>query len=275
MSFPLDMLARLQELALMPTDDPERMRFVAELVSADEETRACWAAVLEEDNALRIALQRTEPPVDLLEKLQKLPDANTAGKKRSASFSIPWPVAAAAVLGVLAIGGYLIWNVYQPPKGHFVQLPKAPAEIVGRITSLTIADYLAAPPLDVASSDPKTVTASLQARVGDKMPFPVILPAAPTDFHLQGGSILTLGSGLAVYTAWMHNGHRYALFQFPPANFSMPKEFMREEPQPSPAQSALATYRLALWPGKPGGICTWVAIGERSTDHDPFSLSTD
>jgi hypothetical protein len=54
----------------------------------------------------------------------------------------------------------------------------------------------------------------------------------------------------------------------------MPQEFMREEPQPSPAQSALATYRLALWPGKPGGICTWVAIGQRNTDHDPFSLST-
>jgi hypothetical protein len=274
MSFPPDMLARLQELVLLPMDDPERMRFIAVLASADEETRACWAALMEEDRALRIALQRTKTPPELLEQLQKLPYLKPSGKKRATSFSMPWPIAAAAVLGVVAVGGYLMWDIYQPPKHQFIQLPKAPAEIVGRITSLTIADYLAGPPLDVTSSDPKAVTASLQAKVGAKMPFPVILPAAPANYQLQGGSILTLGNGPAVYTAWMHNGHRYALFPFPPANFAMPQEFMREEPQPSPTQTALATYRLTLWPGKPGGVCTWVAIGERSTDHDPFSLST-
>jgi hypothetical protein len=272
MNFPSDMLARLQELLLLPMDDPQRMRFVAELTSADEETRACWAVLLEEDRALRIALQRTEAPPDLLEQLRKLPDLETRGKKRAASFSIPWPLAAAAVIAMVAVGVYLVWQIYQPPKHQFVQLPKAPAEIVGRITSSTIAAYLSVPQLDIPSSDPKVVTAFLQAKVG-KMPFPVILPATPSDFHLQGGSILTLGNGPAIYTAWMHNGHRYALFQFSPVNFALPQQFIHEEPQPSPAQSALATYRLSLWPGKPGGICTWAAIGERTADHDPFSLS--
>lgn len=263
MNFPTDMLQRLGELSLLPADDPERLRFVAELPSLDGQTRQCWAALLSEEQLLRGALRQVETPPQLLANLNKLIDKPGRIALPGKPLSVPWPMAMAAVLGVLAVGGYFIWGVYHPSVSHqVVQLQTLPPDTVKQIESLALVDYQSPPQLDIPFSDRAALQAALQTKMGSHCSLPVTLPQTPADYHLVGGSVVPLGNGNAVYTQWTHEGHRVALFQFAPANFSIPAAFRAEQGQLN------STLAVALWPGN-RDACAWVAIAEQG---DPAQL---
>jgi hypothetical protein len=272
MSISPDQHRRMEKLSSLPLDHPQRQEFVASLSRLDEATQTEWFALVRETEVLRAVLHQIEPPADLQANLLSIPDQIPPTIKPSwTAVRVPWPLAAAMLLVVVGIGGYVYWQQDQPSTPTYVALPAAPQGAVDAITLLAVNNHLNAAPLDVQSSDREAVRAALQTKIGKEMPFPVIIPDPGATYRLLGGSIRAFGSAKAVETRWQSKDHLYTLLQFAPADVGMPHQFATLRESPPTQQLAMANYSVAIWPGTPDGVCTWAVVSDRKAGPDPFS----
>jgi hypothetical protein len=272
MSSSPEQLRLMEELSSLPADDLRRQEFVATLSRLDEATQGEWFMLVREAEALRAALQRIDPPADIHARLLALPDEVLPAIKRSwTQVRIPWPLVAAVLLVVVGVAGYLYWQEDQPVT--YATLPAAPQAAVDKITVLAVNTHVGARPLDVLSSNRDEVQAALQAKIGKEMPFPVILPNPGASYRLLGGSVCAFGSAKAIETRWESKDQVYTLLQFAPADVGMPQQFATLRESPPTQQLALANYRVTIWPGTPGGVCTWAVVSDLKAGPEPFSAS--
>jgi anti-sigma factor RsiW len=263
----------MEELSSLPADDSRRREFVSTLSRLDGATQSEWLGLVGEAEILRGALHQINPPADLHARLLALPDQGAATIKPARTVvRVRRLLAAAAVLVVVGLGGYEYWRQSQP--AGYEMLPAAPQEAVDAITVQAVNTHVNAAPLEVESSNREEVRAALQAKMGKGMPFAVIVPNPGANYRLLGGSVSGFGSGKAVETRWESKDQVYTLLQFAPGGFGMPHEFATVREYPATQQVALMQYSVAIWPGKPEGVCTWAVVRDRKAAADPFSVIT-
>ncbi len=191
------------EAAALPPEDRQRRAVEAEIAAEGSWAEQEWLKLLQEDERLRLELQRVSVPVGMQERLLRIPD----GDSRSQTRCFPWWrfAAAAAVIAVI-VGAYF--------------LPHGNRDRLRSVALLAMNEHLNRKDLTVVTQDPS----QLAGRLSAALPFRVSLPDLGPEFRLVGGSDCKMCTHRAALSLWSRGGEEFSLLQFIPADFKLPPE---------------------------------------------------
>ncbi len=207
----------MAEAALLSPDDSKR-REVESLIAGEASwAEKEWFALLEEDESLRIELQRVPVPSSLEKTLLAIPE-----ERRFLRISLPrlrpgWALAAAFSVCITVVVGLHLW--------------KAQGDLSTRLNTLALlamSDHVGEHPLDVKTASPLV----LAERLREIVPFTILLPDMGPDFSLLGGRKCVLGSRPVVFSRWNGPEGEVTLIQFDPEDFALPDELTMLTVQP-------------------------------------------
>jgi len=224
---------RMGEVAALESDDPERQAVVRRVAEAGPALEREWLALLREQERLRLALFRVDPPAGLHESLRRIP--REAPRRRTFRLAVVGSTLAAAAALLLAVS-------------LLIQGPAAPVEPdrFARVADLTLQRHLADPAVSVRSADYQQVEQAL----ADHLPYPTAVPRLGEGFTLIGGGKISLAGKPAVYTRWLHEGKPCSLYQVCASDFDLPTAFGRKVVEPQFAQLESLEqqgYRVMFW----------------------------
>jgi hypothetical protein len=179
---------------------------------------ACWAekewfALLEEDESLRLELQRVPVPGSLEKTLMAIPEEG-----RFLRISLPrirwgWALAAASSICVAVVVGLHLWKEKGDLSAH-----------LNTLALLAMSDHVEEHPLDVKTTSPLV----LAERLKEIVPFTIRFPNMGPEFTLLGGRKCVLGSQPVVFSRWVGPEGEVTLIQFDPEDFALSDELPRQ-----------------------------------------------
>ena len=253
------------ESACLPEDDPQRQRVVREVLARGPAAEQQWLALLRDDERLRLALRRVDPPADLEQRLLAIPDqapVPTAGWRRRLGL-VAMGLAAAVVVGLV------LWQVVVISPGG--QAGRVPDPVITdakqRFIALAVRLHEQAPPLSVETSQPGRI----ETELAGYLPAPIQVPSLGEEYVLVGAVATTLNGRRVVVTRWRHEDQDCSLYQFCPGEFDLPMGMPSEEFVTSIDSDGKHQYRIKLWSHK---HCAYVLMGRCEDTNSPTLEST-
>jgi hypothetical protein len=233
----IDMLRRrMEEAAILPSDDPQRQKLVFEIAGAGGPLEREWLDLLKSDERLRLELARVPVPAGLEERLLAIP-ANATRPSFWSMHRVRWLTGIAAVIALLA--GLIVGaQRYQHSRA------------MSRLAALFVTSHESRPELAVVSADWNTVAAQLK----DAVPFIIDRPTLEPNLRLIGAATTTLDGNKVFYTRWTSGGRTYSLYQFCASDFGLLQGELRRQ-----------TFRSQF--SRPGAVCKAVIWSERYCDY--------
>jgi hypothetical protein len=207
----------MAEAALLSPDDSKRREAEALIAGEASWAEREWFALLEEDESLRLDLQRVPVPSSLKKTLLAIPE-----ERRLLRISFPrlrrgWALAAAFSICVSVVVGV-----------HFLTQPADLSAHLNTLALLAMSDHVEEHPLDVMTTSP----VELAGRLKEIVSFRILFPNMGPEFALLGGRKCVLGSQPVVFSRWNGPEGEVTLIQFDPADFSLPDRLARQTIKP-------------------------------------------
>jgi hypothetical protein len=222
---------QMEEVALLPADDPSRLALVKQIVAVDGRLQQRWLDLLGENERLRLELSRVDVPAELQQHLLEIP---LQQRRPAARPWLTWTrfiTAAAAVLVILF--ALFAVDAYRDHRQRTTEQSFA---------TLVSSHHQAMPELSVRSPDWQVIEAALN----DRVPFEVRRPDRAPNLPLVGGRAATLKGAPVLYTRWEKDGQVCSLYQFCASDFGLRRPL--ERTQVTPRSDRLASgAAVILW----------------------------
>lgn len=246
-------LERLGEAALLPTSDARRQAVETEVARRGGWIREEWLALIGEEEGLRLALRRAQPPADLPERLLVLPDRFWPLRLLPPRLRRPAPWLAGVGVLVLVFG--TLWFLDRP--GARADDPEARLR---EVALLAISDHLDTHDTKILADS----AAELSARLSEVVPFAVSIPDLSADFELVGGRRCTLGSHPVAFSSWRSARGTLTVLQLRADDFDLPRDLPRRTVVPTCAAARKHEGGGAVMQGRDGDL--WVCVADRPAD---------
>lgn len=183
---------RMGEAAVLPADDPDRRAIETDIAQAGAWAETEWLDLLRETEALRLALRRGKPPVDLHARLLRIPD-EVEWRRPNVSVGTLSPLSIAGFFGGLIAASLVIATLL------FVPGPtKAVADPVENVAFLAAQNHEHHSFVTVETND----RYELAKRLGEQVSFAVQVPDLSDHYELRGGRRCALGSTAVTCIRW-------------------------------------------------------------------------
>jgi hypothetical protein len=256
--------SELAELAHLPPSHPARAELESRISLMDSVAQERWRNILRETDAMYRELAQAPVPVELEERLLRIPSTRAAGRGRLERFlaqSLGWKHLAACALIAVGILAFIYWprSVPAPP---LQTLDPALAE---KIAALAVQHSQGQASLEISSNDAGKVRTALASQ---NLPISVTVSAPRANLVLSGGGTCEFGPTRAACTRWQANGLNYTLFQFSGKALCVPSAFLATA-VPTALGPGAVHYHVVIWPGN-GEEGDWAMVLENDAALNAF-----
>ena len=224
---------RMGEVASLPVDDPQRQETVRQILALGPEVEEEWLDLLRDDELIRLALGRADPPTGLEQMLRSIPDqapSQRVGRFRGALWGSG--IAAAIIVALtlwLMVGG----------RGNALSTGGAKDRLAAMASQL----HGLSPALTLETSQPWRIESELDGY----LPEPVRVPKLREGFQLVGAIPTMLDGHRVVITRWRcPEGHDCSVYQFCAQDFDLPPRLPREK-LIAAAGPGKPRYQVVIW----------------------------
>jgi hypothetical protein len=259
---------RLLELAHLPPGDPRRRVLDQEIASMDAQSQQFWRGLLVENDRIFAQIGEVPIPVDLEERLLRLPDSPLPADpwwRQATALQLGWiSIAVACALVALAVGGVVMY-VFAPPPA-----PRPLADALAMaITRDAISYHQTSAVPEILGPNAAQVYTALKAK---DLSFPIMVLEPQDPLVLQGAGICTIDGLPAAYTRWQAGDLHYTLYQFDGARIGAPASFADTTESEANLWHDNFHPRVVIWPG-PAGRCTWALAMDSDSAKNEFRSS--